>query len=172
MAKVLFAFFWKLGGIGLLLLGVLDSSFLFAPLGNDLLVVGMTARHRSIPEMLYYAAMSTIGSVLGCLLVDLAMRTPGEAGLEKHLPRKRLEFVKKKVNENAVWALVLHPSLRRHFPLRPSSWRLPLCNTHAGACWQWWEPRAWCGLRRSACSPCFSVSGFCSGHKMKSSRDS
>ena len=50
-------------GIGLLVLGILDSSFLFAPLGNDLLVVAVTARHRDIPEMLYYAGMSTVGSV-------------------------------------------------------------------------------------------------------------
>ena len=119
MAKVLFAFFWKFGGIGLLLLGILDSSFLFAPLGNDLLVVGMTARRHSVPEMLYYAAMSTIGSILGCLLVDLVMRTPGEAGLEKHLPRKRLEYVKKKVNENAVWALVLASIAPPPFPFTP-----------------------------------------------------
>jgi membrane protein YqaA with SNARE-associated domain len=119
MAQVLFAFIWKFGGIGLLLLGILDSSFLFAPLGNDLLVVGMTARHHSIPEMFYYAAMSTIGSVLGCLLVDLVMRTAGEAGLEKHLPRKRLEYVKKKVNQNAVWALVLASIAPPPFPFTP-----------------------------------------------------
>jgi membrane protein YqaA with SNARE-associated domain len=119
MAQVLFAFFWKLGGIGLLLLGILDSSFLFAPLGNDLLVVAMTARHHNIPEMLYYAAMSTIGSVLGCLLVDLVMRKAGEAGLEKHLPRKRLEYVKKKVSQNAVWALVLASIAPPPFPFTP-----------------------------------------------------
>jgi membrane protein YqaA with SNARE-associated domain len=119
LTQVLFASFWKLGGIGLLLLGILDSSFLFAPLGNDLLVVGMTARRHSIPEMFYYAAMSTIGSVIGCLLVDLVMRKPGEAGLEKHLPRKRLEYVKKKVNQNAAWALVLASIAPPPFPFTP-----------------------------------------------------
>src|SRR3984893_12462842 len=105
MAKVLFAFFWKLGGIGLLVLGILDSSFLFAPLGNDLLVVAMTARYHSIAGSLYYAAMSTIGSVFGCLLVDVVFRTAGEKGLEKHLPRRRLEYVKRKVERNGTWAL-------------------------------------------------------------------
>ena len=39
-------FFFSLGGLGLLLLGILDSSFLFMPLGNDLLVVALTAAHR------------------------------------------------------------------------------------------------------------------------------
>lgn len=119
LAQVLFAVFLKFGGLGLLVIGILDSSFLFAPLGNDLLVVAMTARHRSIPEMLYYAAMSTIGSVLGCLLVDLVFRKAGEKGLDKHLPRKRLEYVKNKVNKNAGWALVVASLAPPPFPFTP-----------------------------------------------------
>ena len=35
--------------------------------------------------MLYYAAMSTIGSVIGSLLVDVIFRKAGEKGSEKHL---------------------------------------------------------------------------------------
>src|SRR5215472_13575365 len=38
LTQVFAALVWRLGGPGLLLLGILDSSFLFAPLGNDLLV--------------------------------------------------------------------------------------------------------------------------------------
>src|SRR6516225_5668510 len=52
LTHVLLAIFWKFGGPGLLVLGILDSSFLFAPLGNDLLVVAVTARRHSIPLML------------------------------------------------------------------------------------------------------------------------
>ena len=40
-------FFFALGGMGLVLLGILDSSFLMMPLGNDLLVVALTASHRT-----------------------------------------------------------------------------------------------------------------------------
>jgi len=47
LTQVLLAMFWKFGGLGLVVLGILDSSFLFAPLGNDLLVVAMTARKHS-----------------------------------------------------------------------------------------------------------------------------
>jgi membrane protein YqaA with SNARE-associated domain len=115
----LFAIFWKAGGIGLLLLGILDSSFLFAPLGNDLLVVAMSAQYHSVARMFYYAAMSTIGSVLGCLLVDVAMRTAGEKGLEHHLPKARLNFVKQKVERNAAWALVLASIAPPPFPFTP-----------------------------------------------------
>src|SRR3954452_4884493 len=95
LTQVLLALFWKFGGPGLLVLGILDSSFLFAPLGNDLLVVAMTARKHSIAYMLYYAGMSTIGSVIGCMLVDLLSRKAGEKGLEKHLSERRLEYVKR-----------------------------------------------------------------------------
>src|SRR5689334_17192593 len=119
LTKVLFALFWKFGGPGLLVLGILDSSFIFAPLGNDLLLVAMTARYRSVPGMLYYAAMSTIGSVLGCLLVDLVLRRAGEKGLEKHLPKRRLEYVKRKVTKNAAWALVVASIAPPPFPFTP-----------------------------------------------------
>lgn len=115
----LFALFWKFGGIGLLVLGILDSSFLFAPLGNDLLVVAMSAGYHSVARMLYYAFMSTVGSVLGCLLVDLVMRKAGEKGLERHLQKARLNYVKKKVEGGAAWALILASIAPPPFPFTP-----------------------------------------------------
>jgi membrane protein YqaA with SNARE-associated domain len=119
LSQVLFALIWKFGGPGLLVLGILDSSFLFAPLGNDLLVVAMTARHRNVGEMLYYSMMSMVGSVLGCLLMDVIFRKAGEEGLAKHLPPKRVEYLKKKVNKNAAWALVVAAIAPPPFPFTP-----------------------------------------------------
>ncbi len=119
LTQVLFAVFWKLGGPGLLILGILDSSFIFAPLGNDLLVVAMTSRHHSFPLMLYYAGMSAIGSVLGCLLIDILLRRAGEKGLEKHLPRRRLDYVRRKVTDRAGWALVVASIAPPPFPFTP-----------------------------------------------------
>ena len=70
-----------LGGPGLLIIGFLDSSFLSFPEVNDLLLVGMVMRH---PHRLpYYAAMATIGSVLGCLALYFVARKGGEAFLRK-----------------------------------------------------------------------------------------
>jgi membrane protein YqaA with SNARE-associated domain len=106
-----------LGGFGLLILGVLDSSFLFMPLGNDLLMVAMTAsRHVMLP---YYAGMATAGSVLGCLITDILGRKGGEAGLEKKLPRKRIEYIKRKVTQRAGWALALASLMPPPFPFTP-----------------------------------------------------
>jgi membrane protein YqaA with SNARE-associated domain len=119
LTQVLLALFAKSGGFGLLVLGILDSSFLFAPLGNDLLVVALAARQRDLPRMLYYAGMSTVGSAIGCLLVDLIFRKAGEKGLERHLSKRRLDYVKRKVTENAAWALILASVAPPPFPFTP-----------------------------------------------------
>lgn len=119
LARVLFAVFSKMGGPGLLALGILDSSFLFAPLGNDLLVVALASHYHSVARLLYYAAMSTIGSVGGCLVVDLTLRRAGEKGLERHLPAKRLAYVREKVRRDAAAALVLASLAPPPFPFTP-----------------------------------------------------
>jgi membrane protein YqaA with SNARE-associated domain len=118
-APALIGVVWKLGGFGLLLLGILDSSFLVAPLGNDLLVIAMTARSHSVGRMLYFALMSSGGSVLGVALVDLVVRRLGEAGLEKYLSRKRIAYVRTKVRNNAAWALAVASLAPPPFPFTP-----------------------------------------------------
>jgi membrane protein YqaA with SNARE-associated domain len=115
-AAWLFAFVLKHGGPGLLILGILDSSFLFAPWGNDLLVVAMTARNPHGASMIYYAAMSAAGSVVGCLLIDITLRPLGAEGLEKHLPAKRLKRVQTKVRNNAGKALAIASLVPPPFP--------------------------------------------------------
>ena len=113
----LFFFFLHLGGPGLLALGLLDSSFLFMPLGNDLLVIAMTSRKHML--MPYYAVMAAAGSVLGCLALDLISRKGGEKGIEKLLPAKRLQYVKKRVKKNAGWALAFASLMPPPFPFTP-----------------------------------------------------
>ena len=110
------AFVLKFGGLGLFAVGVLDSSFLFVPWGNDLLVVAMTARHPHVTRMLYYAAMSAAGSVLGCLLIDLTLRPLGAKGLERHLSARRLKSVRSKVGKNAGRALAVASLAPPPFP--------------------------------------------------------
>ena len=116
LAQAFFAFALKTGGLGLLLLGILDSSFLFAPLGNDLLVVAMSVRSPSVGNILYYSAMSAVGSVLGALLVDLVTRPLGAKGLERYLPPRRLNRIKTKTTENAAKALAIASVAPPPFP--------------------------------------------------------
>jgi membrane protein YqaA with SNARE-associated domain len=109
--------FAQLGGFGLLLLGILDSSFLFMPLGNDLLVVALTAsRHNRMP---YYASMASAGSVIGCLLTDLICRKGGEKGLEGRLSHRRIQYVEHKIKNHAGPALALACVLPPPFPFTP-----------------------------------------------------
>ena len=116
-ARELFVFFVHLGGLGQLILGVLDSSFLFMPLGNDLLMVVLSVRNHG--SMIYYAAMATIGSVLGCLVTDLLVRKHGEDGLKKYMSGRRLGYVKKKVTGSAAWALTMASLMPPPFPFTP-----------------------------------------------------
>jgi len=116
-ARYLFVFFMHLGGFGQLILGVLDSSFLFMPLGNDLLMIVLSVRNHGL--MVYYAAMTTIGSVVGCLVTDLLVRKHGEEGLEKFMSGRRLGYVKKKVTHSAAWALTLASLMPPPFPFTP-----------------------------------------------------
>src|ERR1051325_9254680 len=106
-----------MGGFGLVLLGILDSSFLFMPLGNDLLIVALTARRHSL--MPVYAALASTGSVLGCLLIDVVFRKGGEGGLEKHLSRKRLDYIQRNVKKSAGWALAVACLMPPPFPFTP-----------------------------------------------------
>jgi membrane protein YqaA with SNARE-associated domain len=116
LASGIFAFVLKFGGWGLLVLGILDSSFLFVPWGNDLLVVAMTARHPTERDMLYYSVMSTVGSVLGCLLIDVTIRPLGAHGLEKYLSASRIKRVHAKIKKNAGQTLAVASLAPPPFP--------------------------------------------------------
>jgi membrane protein YqaA with SNARE-associated domain len=110
-------FFAHLGGFGLLLLGILDSSFLFLPLGNDLLVVALTAsRHDRMP---LYAGMATTGSVIGSFLTDLVCRKGGEKGLKENFSGRSIEYVEHRVKKHAGPALALACILPPPFPFTP-----------------------------------------------------
>ena len=55
------------GGLGLFLLGFLDASFLPLPSLNDLVLIDLCIQFPD--RMVYYAAMSTLGSVAGCVVL-------------------------------------------------------------------------------------------------------
>ena len=83
------AFTSSLGGPGLFLVAFLDSSFLSLPEINDVLVVLMVTRNEEL--MPYYAAMATLGSITGCLVLYVLGRKGGEAILRKRFSGPRVE---------------------------------------------------------------------------------
>lgn len=100
-----FVVFLHLGMFGPLILGILDSSFLFLPFGNDLLVVILIARNHH--HIWTYVPMAALGSTIGVFFLDLVCRTGGEDGLEKMMDRKRFEYFEKKMRQRAGPAVAL-----------------------------------------------------------------
>ncbi len=78
-----------LGGPGLFLIAVLDSSFLSFPLGVDLLLIGLVTAHKE--RMLYYALMPTLGSMAGCFALYLVGRKGGEAFVRRRFGDSHVE---------------------------------------------------------------------------------
>ena len=97
--------FISFGAFGLIILGVLDSSFFFLPFGNDLLLIILVARDHSRAPL--YAAAATSGSVAGVFLLNLVMRKEGEEGLERFVSPKRVESLKARARRRAGTALFI-----------------------------------------------------------------
>jgi membrane protein YqaA with SNARE-associated domain len=95
-------------------MGVMDSSFLFLPFGNDLLVVGLVARHHGGWPL--YVVSAVCGSTLGVFLLDLIARKSGEAGVQKVAGPKRFEYLKKKIGEHGGAAVALGSIAPPPFP--------------------------------------------------------
>jgi len=113
----LLAFFLHLGVFGPLILGVADSSFLFLPFGNDLLLVILLAQDHHL--YLLYVVAAALGSTGGIFLLDLVCRTGGEEGLMKMLKPKRFEYLKKKIDKRAGFAVALACIAPPPFPFTP-----------------------------------------------------
>ncbi len=98
-------FFLHIGVAGPLILGVLDSSFLFLPFGNDLLVVILISQDHQ--RYVLYTLAAAVGSTLGVVLLDLVCRKGGEEGLKKMLKPKRFEAIKKRMSQRAGFGIAL-----------------------------------------------------------------
>jgi membrane protein YqaA with SNARE-associated domain len=101
----LLAFFVQYGAFGLLLLAIADDSFLFLPIGSDLLMVVLVARHHGQLPIDVLAA--TAGSTIGVILLDLVCRKGGEEGLKRLMKHERLSRLKKRIEQRAAAALFI-----------------------------------------------------------------
>jgi membrane protein YqaA with SNARE-associated domain len=112
----LFAFVRKLGGFGLFIMGILDSSFLFLPFGNDMLLIALVSSNRDSHIWILYVIMSALGSVVGILILDLLMRKMGEEGLEKFVKPDKVKRLKAKMENKAGRAIFIATLLPPPFP--------------------------------------------------------
>ncbi len=96
------------GGPGLFFVGFLDSSFLSLPEVNDILVVWMVTQHKE--RVLYYVAMSTLGSIAGCLVIYWLAYKGGEAFVRRRFGSGSVERGLSTVRRYGLLALLV-PSM-------------------------------------------------------------
>jgi membrane protein YqaA with SNARE-associated domain len=101
----LLAFFLQFGAFGLLSLAIADDSFLFLPIGSDLLTVLLVVRHHE--QFPVYVLAAAAGSTIGVLLLDLVCRKGGEEGLKHLVKPKLLGYLKHRMEQHAALALIV-----------------------------------------------------------------
>jgi membrane protein YqaA with SNARE-associated domain len=137
----LLTFLFHLGYFGPLVMGILDSSFLVLPFGNDLVVVGLVAQHHhGVP---WYVLSAACGSTIGAFLLALVSRRLGEEGIRKIAGDGQYEKLKKRIGKRSGIAVVLAGLAPPPFPfttviagvsaLDYPFWRLLLANFAARA---------------------------------------
>src|SRR6185503_2331921 len=100
--------FLPYGPFGLMVLAICDSSFVSLPDVNDLLL--MTFAINDPSSMVKFAAMTTLGSLIGCSLLYSVGRKGGEAFLRKTFATERLAKVQSWYQRHGVLAVIV-PSL-------------------------------------------------------------
>lgn len=103
-----YEFIADLGGPGLFMLALVDSSFLSLPEGNDVLIVVLSTG-QTWGWMTYYVLMTTFGSVCGCSVLYSVGRRGGKF-LEKRLKGGRAEEMRSLYRRWGMWS-VLVPSI-------------------------------------------------------------
>jgi membrane protein YqaA with SNARE-associated domain len=78
-----------LGGPGLFIIAFLDSSLLSFPEVVDLLLMGLVIQHKE--RVLYYALLSTLGSITGCFVLYGLAWKGGEAFLRKRFAARHID---------------------------------------------------------------------------------
>ena len=98
-------FLVHLGYLGPFVLGILDSSFLVLPFGNDLLVVGLIAHHHA--GFFFYVFSAACGSTVGVILLSKVARKFGEEGIRKVAGQKQFDKLKKRIGDRSGVAVAI-----------------------------------------------------------------
>jgi len=94
-----FVFVFRIGYFGPLLMGILDSSFMVLPFGNDLVIVGIVARHHQ--GIHWYVLSAACGSTIGAFLLAFVSRKLGEERICRIFGNSRYEKLKRRIGDKA-----------------------------------------------------------------------
>jgi membrane protein YqaA with SNARE-associated domain len=107
----------RLGGPGLILLGVIDNSVIPIPGGMDIFVILLAAHRRE--WWLYYAVMAVAGAVLGGYLTYRLAEKGGEETLEKEIGKSKIQKVYDKFKTRGFATIAVSAVLPPPFPMVP-----------------------------------------------------
>jgi len=107
----------RLGGPGLILLGVLDNSVVPVPGSMDALTVILAAHEQDWWP--YYAAMAVAGAVFGAYLTYALGRKGGKEALERKLPHEKADKVYRTFGKYGFWSLFVAAVLPPPVPFSP-----------------------------------------------------
>ena len=106
----------SLGGTGLFIIAFLDSSFLSFPEVNDILIVYLTTQHEE--RMVYYALMTTLGSIAGCFALYSLARRGGEAFLRKRFKGRHVDMAMERFRRYGLLAILIPSILPPPMPFK------------------------------------------------------
>ena len=107
----------QLGGPGLVLVGILDASFVPIPGSVDVFTIVLAARNRQ--WWWYYAIMATVGAVVGAYFTYRLGQKGGREALEKKFPKEKLEKVYNKFERGGFGTLFIAALMPPPVPLVP-----------------------------------------------------
>src|SRR3979411_725881 len=107
----------RLGGVGLVLLGVADNSVIPLTGSMDVLTIYLAARHRQTWP--YYALMATLGAVIGGYITYALSRKGGKQAMERKLSKRRAAKVYATFERWGFWAVAVPALLPPPLPFVP-----------------------------------------------------
>jgi membrane protein YqaA with SNARE-associated domain len=116
-ASPLWTWLHRLGGPGLIVLGLLDNSAIPLPGSMDVFVILLAAHHREWWP--YYAFMAVVGAVVGGYVTYRLAEKGGEETLEKKVGKKKAEKVYRKFKEHGFTTIAIGAILPPPFPIVP-----------------------------------------------------
>src|SRR5579884_1961590 len=117
IASGLKAWLHRLGGVGLVVLGIADNSVVPLPGSMDALTIILAAnRHQYAP---YYAFMAVVGAVLGGYITYRIAEKGGQETLEKKIGKRRAEKVYKKFEKGGFATVMVGAMIPPPFPMVP-----------------------------------------------------
>lgn len=107
----------RLGGLGLILLGIADNSVVPLTGSMDVFTIWLAARHKDIWP--YYAIMATIGAVLGGYITYLLGRKGGKEAVQRKFKKEKADRIFARFDRLGFRTVAVTALLPPPFPLVP-----------------------------------------------------